>query len=167
MIPPAVLVIPLFALYQRPLLGTGFVLLNSRTGLILAYTGLNLSFTIWLLRGFVAEIPVELEEAALIDGCGYWTIFFRIVLPLIMPGVVAAAIFTFRTAWNEFLLALVLTNVETRTLPAATTIYLTDFGIQWGRITAMGTIISIPAFVFTFLVSRSLIKGLTAGAIKY
>lgn len=161
MIAPAVLVVPLFVLWGK--LG----LANTRIGLIVAYTGLNLPFAIWVLRSFISEIPVELDEAALIDGCSEIGIFFRIILPLILPGVAAAAIFTFRIAWNEFLLALVLTNRFTRTLPVATSLYLTDHGIQWGKLTAMGTLIAIPALVFTFLAARRLIKGLTAGAIKY
>jgi len=161
MIAPAVLVVPLFVLWGK--LGLG----NTRAGLIIAYTGLNLPFAIWVLRSFTNEVPVELDEAALIDGCSEIGIFFRIILPLILPGVAAAAIFTFRIAWNEFLLALVLTNRFTRTLPVATSLYLTDHGIQWGKLTAMGTIIAIPALVFTFLAARRLIKGLTAGAVKY
>jgi multiple sugar transport system permease protein len=88
------------------------------------------------------------------------------ILPLIKPGLAAAAIFTFRISWNEFILALVLTNRMTRTLPVATTIYLTDTGIEWGNITAMGTLVALPAIIFTFLAAKQLISGLTAGAVK-
>lgn len=161
MIAPAVLVVPLFVLWGR------FGLRDTRIGLIIAYTALNLPFAIWILRSFINEIPIELDEAALIDGCSEIGIFFKIVLPLIMPGVAAASIFVFRIAWNEFLLALVLTNRFTRTLPVATSLYLTDHGIQWGKLTAMGTLIAIPALLFTFLAARRLIQGLTAGAVKY
>ena len=160
MIPPAVLVVPIYVLW------TLFRLADTLPGLIIVYVGLNLPFTIWVLISFISDIPLELEEAAVVDGCGPWRIFFQIILPLIKPGLAAAAIFTFRIAWNEFLLALVLTNRVTRTLPVATTIYMTDIGVEWGNITAMGTLVALPAILFTFLAARQLIAGLTAGAVK-
>lgn len=161
MVAPAVLVVPLFVLWSK------FGLVNTKIGLIIAYTGLNLPFAIWVLMSFMSDIPVELDEAALMDGCSETGIFFRIILPLVAPGLAAASIFVFRITWNEFLLALVLTNRYTRTLPVATSLYLTDHGIQWGKLTAMGTLIALPALLFTFLAARRLIKGLTAGAVKY
>jgi len=160
MIPPAVLVVPIYVLWSH------FGLADTRTGLMIVYIGLNLPFTIWVLISFISEIPVELEEAAVVDGCGPWKIFFKVILPLIKPGLAAASIFTFRISWNEFIIALVLTNRITRTLPVATTIYLTDIGVQWGNITAMGTLIALPAIIFTFLAAKQLIAGLTAGAVK-
>jgi multiple sugar transport system permease protein len=160
MIPPAVLVVPIYVLW------TFFGLADTLLGLTLIYVGLNLPFTIWVLISFISDIPLELEEAAVVDGCGPWRIFFRMILPLIKPGLAAAAIFTFRISWNEFILALVLTNRLTRTLPVATTIYLTDTGVEWGNITAMGTLVALPAIIFTFLAAKQLISGLTAGAIK-
>jgi multiple sugar transport system permease protein len=160
MIAPVVLVIPIYILWSK------FGLVNTRMGLSLTYVALNLSFNIWVLRTFISEIPIELEEAALIDGCSEITIFFRIILPLIAPGIAVASIFTFRIAWNEFILSLVLTNRYTRTLPVAVSLYLTDHGIEWGQITAIATIIAIPAFIFTFTAAKSLIMGLTAGAVK-
>ena len=160
MVAPVILVIPIFILWNK--LG----LINGRFGLILTYIALNLSFNTWVLRTFILEIPIELEEAALIDGCGEFTIFFKIIMPLIAPGIAVASIFTFRIAWNEFILSLVLTNRYTRTLPVAVSLYLTDHGIEWGQITAIATIIAIPAFIFTFTAAKSLIMGLTAGAVK-
>jgi multiple sugar transport system permease protein len=160
MIPPAVLVVPIYVLWSY------FGLADTRMGLVIIYVGLNLPFTIWVLISFIADVPVELEEAAVVDGCGPWKIFFTVILPLIKPGLAAAAIFTFRIAWNEFILALVLTNRMTRTLPVATTIYLTDTGVEWGNITAMGTLVALPAIIFTFLAAKQLIAGLTAGAVK-
>jgi multiple sugar transport system permease protein len=160
MIPPAVLVVPIYVLWSY------FGLADTRLGLVIIYIGLNLPFTIWVLISFIADVPVELEEAAVVDGCGPWRIFFTVILPLIKPGLAAAAIFTFRIAWNEFILALVLTNRMTRTLPVATTIYLTDTGVEWGNITAMGTLVALPAIIFTFLAAKQLIAGLTAGAVK-
>lgn len=160
MIPPAVLAVPVFVIWSD------WGLLNQRMGLILVYVAMNLPFTIWILYGFIAQIPSTLEEAAVIDGCNPFQVFFRVVLPLIRPGLAAAAIFTFRIAWNEFILALVLTNRYTRTLPVATSLFLTDHGIQWGKIMAMGTLIALPPLAFTFIAAKQIITGLTAGAVK-
>lgn len=160
MIPPVILVVPVFLLYNN--LG----LTNGRIGLILVYVALNLPFNIWVLRTFVMEIPHELEESAVIDGCSDFMTFRKIVLPLIAPGIAVASIFTFRISWNEFILSLVLTNRNTRTLPVAVSLFLTDTGTEWGKITAVATIIAIPAFIFTFTAAKSLIMGLTAGAVK-
>ncbi|MCP4398631.1 MAG: carbohydrate ABC transporter permease [bacterium] len=160
MIPPVILVIPIFILWSR------IGLTNGKTGLILTYIALNLPFNIWVLRTFISEIPIELEEAALIDGCSDAGIFFKIIMPLIAPGLAVASIFTFRISWNEFILSLVLTNRYTRTLPVAVSLYLTDVGIEWGQITAIATLIALPAFIFTFAAAKSLIMGMTAGAVK-
>jgi len=160
MLPPAVLAVPVFVIWSD------WNLIDKRTGLILVYVAMNLPFTIWILYGFIAQIPKELEEAAVIDGCNPYQVFFRVVLPLIRPGLAAAAIFTFRIAWNEFILSLVLTNRFTRTLPVATSLFLTDHGIQWGKIMAMGTLIALPPLIFTFIAARQIITGLTAGAVK-
>jgi multiple sugar transport system permease protein len=160
MIPPVILVVPVFVLFNT------IGMTNGRISLILIYTALTLPFNIWVLRTFIMELPKELEESAIIDGCNDLTVFTRIVLPLIAPGLSVAGIFTFRIAWNEFILSLVLTNRTTRTLPVAVSLFLTDTGTEWGKITAIATIIAIPAFVFTFAAAKSLIMGLTAGAVK-
>ena len=160
MVAPVVLVIPTFILWNK--LG----IINTRYSLILSYVALNLPFCIWLLHTFIMEIPISIEESALIDGCSELTIFSRIVVPLIAPGISVAAIFTFRIAWNEFPLALVLTNRYTRTLPVAVSLYMGEVGIDWSQITAIATIIAIPAFIFTFVAAKNLIMGITAGAVK-
>lgn len=159
-VPLAVLAVPVFMLWSRA------GLINSLPGLVLLYVAVNLPFTIWLLYGFILQVPVELEEAAAIDGCGPVKVFFKVVLPLIRPGLAAAAIFTFRIAWNEFILALVLTDRATRTLPVAASLYITDIGVDWGKIMALGSLIAIPPLVFTFVAARQIITGLTAGAVK-
>lgn len=159
-VPLAVLAVPVFMLWSRA------DLINSLSGLVLLYVAVNLPFTIWLLYGFVLQVPVELEEAAAIDGCGPVEVFWKVVLPLIKPGLAAAAIFTFRIAWNEFILALVLTDRATRTLPVAASLYITDIGVDWGKIMALGSLIAIPPLVFTFVAARQIITGLTAGAVK-
>lgn len=159
-VPLAVLAVPVFMLWSRA------GLINSLPGLILLYVAVNLPFTIWLLYGFVLQVPPELEEAAAIDGCGPIEVFYKVVLPLIKPGLAAAAIFTFRIAWNEFILALVLTDRATRTLPVAASLYITDIGVDWGKIMALGSLIAIPPLIFTFVAARQIITGLTAGAVK-
>ncbi|MBI5029124.1 MAG: carbohydrate ABC transporter permease [Chloroflexi bacterium] len=160
MVPTAVLAVPIFALWQ------GYGIEDGRIGLILFYTALGLPFAIWLLYGFIKQIPIELEEAAIIDGCNTFQVFFQILFPLMRAGYAVAAIFTFRIAWNEFLLALILTNRYTRTLPVETTLYITEQGVEWGRIAAMGTVLVIPPLLLTFVSARQIIQGMTAGAVK-
>jgi len=159
-VPLAVLAIPVFLIWNE------WKLVNSLWGLVLLYVAVNLPFTIWLLYGFVLQVPVELEEAAAIDGCGPVKIFTKILLPLMAPGLAAASIFTFRIAWNEFILALVLTDRHTRTLPVAASLFITDLGVDWGKVMAMGSLIAIPPLIFTFIAARQIITGLTAGAVK-
>lgn len=159
-VPMAVLAIPVFLIWSE------WQLVNSLWGLVLLYVAVNLPFTIWLLYGFVLQVPVELEEAAAIDGCGPIKVFTKVLLPLMAPGLAAASIFTFRIAWNEFILALVLTDRQTRTLPVAASLFITDMGVDWGRVMAMGSLIAIPPLIFTFVAARQIITGLTAGAVK-
>ncbi|EJL70368.1 ABC-type sugar transport system, permease component [Variovorax sp. CF313] len=159
-VPLAVLAIPVFMIWSQ------WQLVNSLWGLILLYVAVNLPFTIWLLYGFVLQVPVELEEAAAIDGCGPVRVFTKVLLPLMGPGLAAASIFTFRIAWNEFILALVLTDRQTRTLPVAASLFVTDMGVDWGKVMAMGSLIAIPPLIFTFVAARQIITGLTAGAVK-
>ena len=160
MVPPAVLAVPAFA----------FVMLsgvdNDLMVLTFLYTALNLPFSIWLLFGFYKQIPVELEEAAVVDGASPLQVFFRVLLPLMKSGYAVAGIFTFRIAWNEFILALLLTGRTTRTLPVGAAGFITDTGVEWGRIMAMGTLIVIPPLLFTFFAARQIIAGMTAGAVK-
>ena len=160
MVPPAVLAVPAFAF----VLASGVE--NDLVVLTVLYTALNLPFAIWLLFGFYKQIPVELEEAAIVDGASPLQVFFRVLLPLMKSGYAVAAIFTFRIAWNEFILALLLTGRSTRTLPVAAAGYITDTGVEWGRIMAMGTLIVIPPLLFTFFAARQIIAGMTAGAVK-
>lgn len=129
-------------------------------------TALNLPFAIWLLFGFYQQIPIELEEAAIVDGASALQVFFQVLMPLMKSGYAVAAIFTFRIAWNEFILALLLTGRQSRTLPVATSTFITDTGVEWGRIMAMGTLIAIPPLLFTFFAARQIIAGMTAGAVK-
>ena len=159
-VPLAVLAIPVFLIWNE------WKLVNSLAGVVLLYVAVNLPFTIWLLYGFVLQVPIELEEAAAMDGCGPIRIFTQVLLPLMAPGLAAASIFTFRIAWNEFILALVLTDRHTRTLPVAASLFITDMGVDWGRVMAMGSLIALPPLIFTFVAARQIITGLTAGAVK-
>lgn len=159
-LPPAVLAVPVFVLWSA------WGIADTLSGVVLVYVALNLPFTIWLLYGFVDQLPIELEEAAAIDGCGPFRVFWRIVLPLLKPGLAAAAIFTFRLAWNEFILSFILTNRITRTLPASISNYITDTGVEWGKIMAAGVLIALPPLIFTFVAAKQIITGLTAGAVK-
>jgi multiple sugar transport system permease protein len=159
-IPPAVLAIPVYGIWTRFGIGDGL------GGLILVYVAFNLPFTIWLLYGFIEQVPVELEEAAIMDGCGPFRAFFQLIVPLIKPGLAAAAIFTFRIAWNELVLASVLTNRSTRTAPYGVYLFITDVGIDWGKLMAAGVLVALPPLIFTFIAARQIIAGLTAGAVK-
>ena len=146
----------------------GMNLLNTVFGLSLVYIASVLPFTIWTLRGFVAGVPFELEEAAMIDGCSRVQAFFRVTFPLLAPGLVATGVFGFIQAWNEFTLALVvMTREDRRTLP----LWLSTFtdvnrGTDWGGIMAGSTLIAIPVVVFFLVVQGRMVAGLTSGAVK-
>ena len=160
MIPPVILVLPVFLMFRN------LRILGSLSSLVLVYTALTIPFSIWVISTFISNVPISMEESAYMDGCNSWQTFTRIVLPLVTPALATAAIFTYRTAWNEFILSLVLTNRDTRTLPVAVSLYITDTGTDWGRITAIATIIAVPALIFTFTAARKMIAGITAGAVK-
>jgi N,N'-diacetylchitobiose transport system permease protein len=146
----------------------GMHLLNTVIGLTLVYVASVLPFTIWTLRGFVAGVPYELEEAALVDGCTRVAAFFRITLPLLAPGLVATGVFGFIQAWNEFTLALVvMTRDDKKTLP----VWLSTFtdvnrGTDWGAVMAGSTLIAVPVVIFFLAVQGRMVSGLTAGSVK-
>ena len=127
---------------------------------------MNLSFVVWLLRGFFLEIPIELEESALLDGYGRLEVFRRIALPLAKPGIIAAGIFSAIFAWNEFLFAAILTADNVRTLPVAITGFSTSMGIRWGAFMATAAVAILPIFILTIVLQRQLVRGLTFGAVK-
>ena len=160
MAPPIAFVVPMYLLFKAlNLLDTYFVL-------IVVYTGMNLSFVVWLLRGFFLEIPIELEESALLDGYGRLEVFRRIALPLAKPGIIAAGIFSAIFAWNEFLFAAILTADNVRTLPVAITGFSTSMGIRWGAFMATAAVALLPIFILTIVLQRQLVRGLTFGAVK-
>jgi len=146
----------------------GLSLTNSVLGLTTLYVACVLPFTIWTLRGFVSALPVDLEEAAMVDGCTRVGAFFRITFPLLAPGLVATGVFGFIQAWNEFTLALVvMTRDDKKTLP----VWLSTFsdanrGTDWGAVMAGSTLISIPVILFFLMVQGRMVSGLTVGAVK-
>jgi N,N'-diacetylchitobiose transport system permease protein len=147
---------------------TGAQLLGNLSGLLIVYTAVSLPITILMLRGFVVAVPKELEEAAAIDGAGGWTIFWRILMPLVAPGLVAASIFAFITAWNEFIVALTFLgrSTDNYTLPLTLSYYFGRFGTEWGPIMAASTLLTIPVMIFFLFVQRRMVSGLTMGAVK-
>ncbi len=161
MVPPAVLLVPIFGIWTFQ-----FQIDGTRMGIILIYVAMNLPFVIWILQSFIVQVPIQLEESARIDGAGPLQVFFLIVLPIIKPGLAAASIFTFRIAWNEFLLANALSNRNTRTVPVTIVNSLTEYNLDWGVIMATGMLLAIPPIIFTFVASRQIITGMTAGAVK-
>ena len=141
-------------------------LLDSWTGLVLVYVAFNLPFAIWLLRGFLAEVPIELEEAALLDGLSRLQIIRRIVVPVALPGLASTAIFTFVFMWNEYLMALLLTSVDAVTVPVSITKFIMPYSILWGDLSAAVVIQLIPMLVVVFLLQRHIVRGMTLGAVK-
>ncbi len=160
LIPPIAVIIPLFLLfYSLGLVGTYL-------GLIIAIAAFETPFSTWLISGFIADLPKEMEESAMTDGASRLRAILFITLPLIAPGVAAAWILTFISAWNNFLFALALTREVTKTLPVAIPGYKTYYGLDFGGFATAGTVCVMPVLVFGLLVQRYLIKGMTRGAIK-
>jgi N,N'-diacetylchitobiose transport system permease protein len=162
MVPLEALVIPLFVQVRD--LG----LLNQLLGLIVVYVALSLPFGIWMLRGFVAAVPVELEEAAYLDGASWWRMFRSVLFPLVMPGLVATSVFAFITAWNEFIFAMTLLGgaSDNYTVAIGLKQFFGEHTNEWGYVMAASTIITIPVMIFFVLVQRRLSSGLVAGAVK-
>lgn len=160
MTPPIAAAIPIFLIMRT------LRLLDTKVALILAYCTFNVPFAVWLLRSFFQEIPREIEESAMVDGCSPFGAFFRIALPLVAPGLAATGIFTFIFSWNEFLFALILTGTRAQTVPVSLTGFIRETGIMWSHMAAAGVLAMLPMVIFTALVQRNLVKGLTMGAIK-
>jgi N,N'-diacetylchitobiose transport system permease protein len=161
MIPATALIIPLYVLLAR----AGQV--DRLSGVIVTYLTFVLPFTVWTLRGFVMGIPPELEEAAMVDGCTRFGAFLRILLPLIVPGLVATSIFAFVQAWNEFIFAyVILSSQENQTLTVWLASFTTSRGTDWGPLMAAATLTSLPVVIFFALVQRRVAFGLTAGAVR-
>ena len=162
MLPPVVVVIPIYLMYSA--LG----LRDTHFGLILLYTTFNVSFAVWLMKGFIDEIPKEYEDAALVDGYSRFQTFLKVILPQSVTGIAATAVFCLITAWNEFAFALVLTEVGGRavTAPPSITSATGSSGMDWGKIAAGTFVFLLPVAVFTFFMRSHLLRGVTFGAVK-
>jgi N,N'-diacetylchitobiose transport system permease protein len=161
MVPLEALVIPLFI--QAKNLG----LLNHLFGLVVVYVAFSLPFAIWTLRGFVSAVPRELEEAAYVDGASWPRMFWSVLLPLVAPGLVATSVFSFITAWNEFVFAITFMNDQgSYTVAVGLRQFFTQYGTNWGAVMAGSTLITLPVMIFFVIVQRRLSDGLVAGAVK-
>jgi multiple sugar transport system permease protein len=160
MAPAIAVVIPFF------LIGSLLGILDTKFILVLAYFSFNIPFAVWMLKGFMTDIPVEVDEAAMIDGCSRFGAFVRLILPLTANGLAATAILCLIQSWNEFTFALFLSTTSARTLPTIVTQFLTFQGVVWGEMSAAATITTVPVVVFALMVRKHLISGLTFGATK-
>jgi multiple sugar transport system permease protein len=166
MMPPVIFVVPIFLMLRdvgklNPNLG-----LDSRFSLIALYTVFNLPFIIWLMRSYFDGVPPELEESAMVDGCTRMGVFWRITLPLSIPGLIATATFAFIFSWTEFLFAVVLTRTDAVTLPVAVAGFTGAQGSNWGQASALAVVATAPVFALSLLVQKHFVRGLTLGAVK-
>ena len=160
MVPRVVFVIPLYLLFRN--LG----LIDTYTGLVIAYLTITLPFVIWILTGFFQGVPQELEEAAMIDGCSRVGTLLRVVLPLSTPGLATAAIFSLMMSWNQFFYPIILGGRDTMTAPAVVASMVSFEGPNWGHMAAAGLLVVGPVLIFTFLAQGGLVRGLLGGALK-
>ena len=160
MFPAVLLLIPLYAIMRK------MGLLYTPMALILAYTTFTIPFSIWLLNGYLKDLPISLEEAAMIDGASRAQAFWHIVLPVLMPCLMATGVYIFMTSWNEYTFAVMFTNPNSRTIPVALRNLIGQLGVQWDLITTGGIITIIPVCIMFFFAQKRLVEGLTAGAVK-
>jgi multiple sugar transport system permease protein len=159
--PPVVVVIPIFLMYRD------LALIDTKLGLILIYAAFNLPFTIWMMKGFVDEVPSEYEDAAMLDGYSRIEAFHRFTLPLLVPGIAATAVFALIFSWNEFVFAVFLTSSESaRTAPPAIAGLIGGTTIDWGLVAASAMVFAAPVLLFAFLVRKHLVAGVTLGAVR-
>lgn len=161
MLPPIVTIVPVFQIINS------LRLINQYAGLIIVYVTFSLPFAVWMMRSFIIEIPIDLEEAAMVDGASRWKAMWRVTMPLLRPGLVATAIFIVIDFYNEFLFALLLTNTPDRMpISVSTAALIGKIQVQWESMNAGGTVAIIPIVIFAILLQRHLVRGLTLGAVK-
>jgi len=160
MLPPVAVLIPIFLMY------TFLNLVDTYQGMILLYTTFNIPFAVWMMKGFIDEIPKEYEDAAMVDGYSRFQAFYKVIVPQSLPAAAATAVFLLITVWNEFVFAVQLTQSNTRTAPPGIAATQTMGGIDWGLISAVSTIFVLPVVIFTFLVRNYLLRGVTFGAVR-
>lgn len=158
--PPIVTIIPLFVIFRN------LQLVNTLYGLICVYVMFNIPFAVWMMKGFFEEVPASLVESAMLDGHTHIGAFFKIVLPLVKPGLLASAIFTTIITWNELLFAIILTqDVAAMTLPVGLSSFVTKYSVQWINVSVAGTIALIPVLLFAFVARQELVRGFSMGAV--
>jgi len=160
LLPPIAVVFPIFLVYAR------IGLTDTYPGLILLYTAFALPYVIWMMRGYIQEIPLELEEAAFIDGASRWQVLWIVVIPLASSGLFATAVFAFIFSWNEFLFALVLTRTEVLTYPVQVSQYFGAQSTFWAKISALSVLGTMPVFLAVACFQRFLVRGISLGAVK-
>lgn len=160
MLPPIVAALPIYLMF------TGMGLYDKRISLYVIYIMFNLPFTIWIMRGFFEEIPLELEEAAMLDGCSQLDLFFKIVLPLVLNGIFVVIVFNFILCWNEFLFAFLLTGRSAKTLPVGITGFITERGTLWGEASAAESVMVIPVLILVLLSRKFLVRAMSFGLLK-
>ena len=166
MAPPAAFLLPLFIMFTRTFRIGDWTLFDTQIGLILVYCVFNLPFAIWLLKGVVDGIPIELDDAAMIDGAGLLGVLRHVVVPLAAPGLAVTGILSWVFAWNEYLFAANLTSVEARTITTGLAEFVTVTGTNWGELAAMSMITLIPSAIIVIVAQRYIVMGLTFGAVK-
>jgi len=160
MFPTVLLMIPLYRIMRS------LNLLYTPGGLVIAYTSFTIPFSVWLIQGFIRDVPFSLEEAALVDGCNRLSAFILIFLPIVTPGLMAAGVYMFMQAWNEYTMASIFTNPSTRTIPVALNSLIGQLGVEWDMLCAGGTVAVIPVCIMFVFAQKKLVDGLTAGAVK-
>ena len=160
MFPTVLLLIPLYTIMRQ------INLLYTPWALVLSYTTFTIPFSVWLLNGYLQDLPLSMEEAAMIDGANRPTAFIRIVLPILLPCLLATGVYIFMQSWNEYTFAVLFTNKNNRTIPVALKMLIGQMGVQWDLITAGGIITVIPVCIMFFFAQKRLVAGLTAGAVK-
>ncbi|MDY7029759.1 MAG: carbohydrate ABC transporter permease [Spirochaetota bacterium] len=160
MTPPVVLVLPFFLIAKKLNISDTYIALVGMGSF------LSVPFVIWMMRGFFAEIPVEIEESAVVDGCSRFTAIRRVVLPLTAPGFAATAVLCSLLVWNEFFFVLVLSGNNTRTLPILVNMFVSEKSVDWGTMSAAGIITVVPLILFGLMAQKHLVRGLTMGSIK-
>lgn len=166
MVPGIMFLIPIYLMFVKFHSLTNIQLIGTFPGLIFVYSTFFVPFSVWILQGFFASIPYEIEEAALIDGCSRLQIFLKIVLPLAAPGITATGIYIFLTAWDELMFAWVLTNADTMTIPVGIRLFVGNYQNRYDLMMAASTVATLPVIILFFAMQKHIIKGLTAGAVK-
>ena len=160
MAPIPAVILPLYLIFSK------LNLIGTTTGLVFAYTTFNLPFALWMMSTFFRDVPADLEEAAMIDGCSKFRAFWRVVVPAAAPGIVATAVLCLMFSWNDYLFASIFTGRGTQTVPIAASLLVSQSGIKWSQAMATGTVIIMPMLICRLLVRKYMVRGLSMGAVK-